>query len=69
MSYEKLNLDFKVSYPVYRTKEKMRKEIEGQVKDYLAKGGKIQQIPEGHSVDFGVNDNDFRKILRTKKII
>lgn len=38
--------------PPLHPKEQMSKDIESQIKAFFAKGGKIQELPPGHSVDF-----------------
>lgn len=59
----------KVFYPDYRVKQMLREEIEQHVKEFLDKGGVIKKLEPGVSADFGIHDNDYKKVLRTKKII
>lgn len=59
----------KVFYPDYRVKQAVREEIEQHVKEFLDKGGVIKKLEPGESADFGIHDNDYKKVLRAKKII
>ena len=59
----------KVFYPDYRVKQAMREEIEQHVQEFLDNGGVIKKFEPGESADFGIHDNDYRKVLRAKKII
>lgn len=59
----------KVFYPDYRVKQAMREEIEQHVKEFLDKGGVIKKLEPGESADFGIHDNDYKRVLRAKKII
>lgn len=47
----------------------MREEIEQHVQAFLDNGGVIKKLEPGESADFGIHDNDYRKVLRAKKII
>jgi len=47
----------------------LREEIEQHVKEFLDKGGVIKKLEPGESADFGIHDNDYKKVLRAKKII
>jgi hypothetical protein len=59
----------KVFYPDYRVKQAIREEVEQHVKEFLDKGGVIKKLEPGESADFGIHDNDYKKVLRAKKII
>jgi len=59
----------KVFYPDYRVKQALREEIEQHVQEFLDKGGVIKKLEPGASADFGIHDNDYKKVLRAKKII
>ena len=59
----------KVFYPDYRVKQAIREEVEQHVKEFLDKGGVIKKLKPGESADFGIHDNDYKKVLRAKKII
>jgi hypothetical protein len=37
--------------------------------EFLDKGGVIKKLEPGESADFGIHDNDYKKVLRAKKII
>ena len=47
----------------------LREEIEQHVQEFLDKGGVIKKLEPGASADFGIHDNDYKKVLRAKKII
>jgi len=38
--------------PPLHPKEQMRGEIEEQIKDFFARGGKIQELPPGYTQDY-----------------
>jgi hypothetical protein len=59
----------KVFYPDYRVKQAIREEVEQHVKEFLDEGGVIKKLEPGESADFGIHDNDYKKVLRAKKII
>jgi hypothetical protein len=59
----------KVFYPDYRVKQAIREEVEQHVKKFLDEGGVIKKLEPGESADFGIHDNDYKKVLRAKKII
>jgi len=47
----------------------LREEIEQHVQEFLDNGGVIKKLEPGVSADFGIHDNDYKKVLRAKKII
>ena len=59
----------KVVYPEYAAKAALRKELEQHVQEFLDNGGVIKKLKPGESADYGMHDSDYRKVLRTKKII
>jgi len=59
----------KVIYPEYNEKEALRKQLEQHVQEFLDNGGVIKKLEPGETADYGMHDADYRKVLRTKKII
>ena len=58
-----------IIYPEYNLKQSQQKKLDQDVAAFLKAGGQIQYIPVGETRDFGINDNDYKKVLRAKKII
>ena len=58
-----------IVYPEYNLKQHQQKKLDQDIATFLKAGGQIQYIPVGETRDFvGINDNDYKKILRGKKI-
>lgn len=53
--------------PEYNVKRDQQKKLDQDVAAFLKAGGKIQYIPVGETRDFGINDNDYKKVLRAKQ--
>jgi hypothetical protein len=54
-------------YPEYNLKQSQQKKLDQDVAAFLKQGGQIQYIPVGETRDFGINDNDYKKVLRGKQ--
>lgn len=54
-------------YPEYNLKQSQQKKLDQDVAAFLKAGGEIQYIPVGETRDFGINDNDYKKVLRAKQ--
>ena len=53
--------------PEYNVKRYQQKKLDQDVAAFLKAGGEIQYIPVGETRDFGINDNDYKKVLRGKQ--
>jgi len=56
-----------IIYPEYNLKQNQQKKLDQDVAAFLKAGGQIQYIPVGETRDFGINDNDYKKVLRAKQ--
>jgi hypothetical protein len=56
-----------IIYPEYNLKQSQQKKLDQDVAAFLKAGGEIQYIPVGETRDFGINDNDYKKVLRGKQ--
>ena len=56
-----------IIYPEYNLKQNQQKKLDQDVAAFLKAGGQIQYIPVGETRDFGINDNDYKKVLRGKQ--
>jgi len=56
-----------IIYPEYNLKQSQQKKLDQDVAAFLKAGGQIQYIPVGETRDFGINDNDYKKVLRAKQ--
>lgn len=54
-------------FPEYNLKQSQQKKLDQDVAAFLKAGGEIQYIPVGETRDFGINDNDYKKVLRAKQ--
>jgi hypothetical protein len=54
-------------FPEYNVKRSQQKKLDQDVAAFLKAGGEIQYIPVGETRDFGINDNDYKKVLRGKQ--
>ena len=53
--------------PEYNVKRDQQKKLDQDIAAFLKTGGKIKYIPVGETRDFGINDNDYKKVLRGKQ--
>ena len=53
--------------PEYNVKRAQQKKLDQDIATFLKNGGKIKYIPVGETCDFGINDNDYKKVLRAKQ--
>ena len=53
--------------PEYNVKRAQQKKLDQDIATFLKNGGKIKYIPVGETRDFGINDNDYKKVLRAKQ--
>jgi len=56
-----------IIYPEYNLKQNQQKKLDQDIAAFLKAGGQIQYIPVGETRDFGINDNDYKKVLRAKQ--
>lgn len=56
-----------IIYPEYNLKKNQQKKLDQDIAAFLKTGGKIKYIPVGETRDFGINDNDYKKVLRGKQ--
>lgn len=56
-----------IIYPEYNLKQSQQKKLDQDIAAFLKAGGQIQYIPVGETRDFGINDNDYKKVLRAKQ--
>jgi hypothetical protein len=55
------------STPNITSNKAQQKKLDQDVAAFLKAGGEIQYIPVGETRDFGINDNDYKKVLRGKQ--
>ena len=56
-----------IIYPEYNLKQNQQKKLDQDIAAFLKAGGQIKYIPGGETREIGINDNDYKKVLRGKQ--